>query len=83
LCAVLIDQEDGGDPDLLVVAKIRRNGLCLQTTNPGPQDALGTREAYNVIIDPISIRYVSFARKVWLMIPIKTVGFDSQGFAKP
>jgi hypothetical protein len=69
---VFIDQEDGRDPDLLVVAKIRRNGLCLLTTNPGPQDALGTRGVYNIIIDPISIRYVSFARKVWVRIPIKS-----------
>ena len=34
LRALLIDQENGGDPDLLVVAKIRRNGVILQTKRP-------------------------------------------------
>ena len=33
LLVVLINQEDGGDPDLLVVAEIRRNGDILLTNN--------------------------------------------------
>src|SRR5439155_14584023 len=34
LLPVLIDQENGGNPDLLVVAKVRRNGVNLPTNHP-------------------------------------------------
>src|SRR5206468_1279983 len=39
LVLVLIDQEDGRDPDLLVVAEVRRNGVNLLTDKPSSKDA--------------------------------------------
>jgi hypothetical protein len=66
----LVDQKMGEMPDLLVVAKVRRNGGNLQITNPAREDAFdGQRGAWTSILlsaarpRPICRHYDDFARK--------------------